>query len=69
MELTYLQQFLKAQGLYDGEFNGRYDTKTIEAIYKYQLQEGVVTGQESNKSAYGWMGPATRAAINKKMNP
>lgn len=69
LELTYLQQFLIAQGLYDGEINGRYDPKTIEAVYKYQLQEGVVSGKESNKSAYGWMWPATRAAVNKKMNP
>lgn len=55
LELTYLQQFLKAQGLYAGEINGLYDTKTIEAVYQFQLQEGVVTGKEANKAAYGWM--------------
>ena len=69
LELTYLQQFLKAQGLYNGEINGLYNALTIEAVYKYQLQEGVVTWKEANKSAYGWMGPATRAAVNEKMNP
>jgi hypothetical protein len=69
LELTYLQQFFTAQGLYNGEINGRYDAKTIEAVYKFQLQEGVITGKEANKAAYGRMGPATRAAVNKKMNP
>jgi hypothetical protein len=68
IELTYLQQFLTAQGLYAGDINGLYDAKTIEAVYHFQLQEGVVTGKEKNKAAYGRMGPATRAAINKKMN-
>ena len=68
VELTYLQQFLKAEGLYQGEINGKYDTATIEAVYKFQLQEGVVTGKETNKAAYGWMGPATRAAVNAKMH-
>ncbi|MDR2415966.1 MAG: peptidoglycan-binding protein [Candidatus Peribacteria bacterium] len=69
VELTYLQQFFKAQNLYTGEINGLYDAKTIEAVYRFQLQEGVITGKETNKAAYGRMGPATRAAINKKMNP
>ncbi len=69
LELTYLQQFLKSQGLYDGEFHGKYDPKTIEAVYKFQLQEGVITWKETNKSAYGWMWPATRAKLNQKMNP
>jgi peptidoglycan hydrolase-like protein with peptidoglycan-binding domain len=55
--------------LYDGEFHGKYDPKTIEAVYKFQLQEGVITWKETNKSAYGWMWPATRAKLNKKMNP
>ncbi|MDR0859736.1 MAG: hypothetical protein LBO09_01810 [Candidatus Peribacteria bacterium] len=68
-ELKYLQEFLTAQGLYNGAINGLYDAKTIEAVYHYQLQEGVVTGKEVNKAAYGWMGPATRNAVNKKMNP
>jgi hypothetical protein len=68
LELTYLQQFLTAQGLYAGDINGLYDAKTIEAVYHFQLQEGVITGKEANKSAYGRMGPATRTAVNKKMN-
>ncbi|MDR0607973.1 MAG: hypothetical protein LBG52_06645 [Candidatus Peribacteria bacterium] len=68
-ELKYLQEFLTAQNLYDGAINGVYDAKTIEAVYRYQLQEGVITGKEANKSAYGWMGPATRTVVNKKMNP
>jgi peptidoglycan hydrolase-like protein with peptidoglycan-binding domain len=55
VELKYLQEFFTAQTLYDGAINGVYDTKTIEAVYQYQLQEGVVTGKEANKSAYGWM--------------
>ncbi|MDR2541625.1 MAG: peptidoglycan-binding protein [Candidatus Peribacteria bacterium] len=69
LELKYLQEFLTAQGLYNGTINGLYDAKTIEAVYHYQLQEGVVSGKEANKAAYGWMGPATRNAVNKKMNP
>jgi hypothetical protein len=68
-ELTYLQQFLKAEGLYQGEITGRYDAATIEAVYQFQLQEGVVTGKEIDKAAYGRMGPATRRAVNAKMNP
>jgi len=65
-ELKYLQEFLKAEGLYRGEINGKYDTATIEAVYKFQLQEGIITGKEANKAAYGWFGPATRKAVNEK---
>ena len=59
-----LQTYLTNWGFYKGAINGIYDRATIEAVYHFQLKNGVITGKEKNKSGYGRFGPQTRAKIN-----
>ena len=59
-----LQTYLTNWGFYKGAINGIYDRATIEAVYQFQLKNGVITGKEKNKSGYGRFGPQTRAKIN-----
>lgn len=59
-----LQTYLTNWGFYKGAINGIYDRATIEAVYQFQLKNGIITGKEKNKSGYGRFGPQTRAKIN-----
>lgn len=63
-EIKTLQTILKNWWYYEGEINWVYDNATIEAVYKFQLKEWVITWKETNKSWYWWFGPATRAKLN-----
>ena len=59
-----LQTVLKNWWYYDWEINGIYSPATIEAVYQFQLKEGIITGNEKDKSAYWWFWNATRAKMN-----
>ena len=63
-QVKTLQTVLKKRGYYDGEITWVYSPATIEAVYHFQLKEGIITGKEKDKSAYGWFGTATRAKMN-----
>ncbi len=63
-QIKTLQTVLKNWGYYQGEINGIYSAGTIEAVYKFQLKEGVITGKEKNKAGYGRFGVATRNKMN-----
>lgn len=63
-QIKTLQTLLKNWGYYQGEISGVYSPTTIEAVYQFQLKEGVVTGKEKNKSGYGRFGTKTREKIN-----
>ena len=52
-QIKTLQTLLKNWGYYQGEINGVYSPATIEAVYKFQLKEGIITGKEKNKTGYG----------------
>ena len=63
-QVKALQTYLTNWWFYKGAINGVYDRATIEAVYQFQLKNGVITGKEKNKSGYGRFGPQTRAKIN-----
>ncbi len=66
-QIKTLQTMLKNLGYYQGEINGIYSAETIEAVYQFQLKEGIITGKEKSKSGYGRFGAKTRAKLNSKM--
>lgn len=63
-QIKTLQTLLKNWGYYQGEISGVYSPATIEAVYQFQLKEGIITGKEKNKSGYGRFGTKTREKIN-----
>ncbi|MDO8408420.1 MAG: peptidoglycan-binding domain-containing protein [bacterium] len=61
-EVTKLQNYLIARGDLDAQYNtGYYGFITAKAVGKIQLDLGIVSS--ANDTAYGIMGPKTRAAI------
>jgi len=63
-QVKTLQTVLKNWWYYNWEITGVYSPATIEAVYQFQLKEGIITGKEKDKSAYWWFWNATRAKIN-----
>lgn len=66
-QIKTLQTLLKNWGYYQGEINGVYSPATIEAVYKFQLKEGIITGKEKNKAGYGRFWVKTREKLNSSM--
>ncbi|PIS32292.1 hypothetical protein COT40_00775 [Candidatus Peregrinibacteria bacterium CG08_land_8_20_14_0_20_41_10] len=60
-EVTNLQETLQNLGYFDGQISGYYDTKTVEAVYRFQKARGLV--HSSWEKAAGYFGPATRVAL------
>ncbi|MBW8796322.1 MAG: peptidoglycan-binding protein [Streptomyces sp.] len=56
-QVTELQLRLKQVGLYSGDADGHYDSKTESAVRTYQLTRGILTDES------GVYGAATRAAL------
>ncbi|WP_369222483.1 peptidoglycan-binding protein [Streptomyces sp. R39] len=56
-QVTELQLRLKQVGLYSGDADGHYDSKTESAVRTYQFTRGILTDES------GVYGPATRAAL------
>lgn len=63
-QVKTLQTVLKNWGYYNWEITGVYSPATIEAVYQFQLKEGIITWKEKDKSAYWWFWNATRAKLN-----
>ena len=57
-EVSQLQEFLTAQGLYSGPITGNFYTLTLNAVKAFQVREGI-------SPAAGYFGPLTIAAVNK----
>lgn len=55
-QVTALQQRLSTLGFYSGPITGFYGTLTGQAVSKYQTSHGI--------AATGYVGPATRTALN-----
>lgn len=62
-EIKTLQKLLTTLWFYKGIIDWIYNKVTIEAVYQFQLSNWLVN--QSNIKAWWWMGPATRAALNK----
>ena len=63
-QIKTLQTVLKNRGYYHSAIDGVYCPATIEAVYQFQLKEGIVTGKEKNKAGHGWFGQKTREKLN-----
>lgn len=59
-----LKRVLRALGLYVGEIDGYYTQDLVEAVYNFQLEQGIVAN-EYQAWAWSW-GPSTRAAFFEK---
>ena len=56
-DVKSLQEFLRAQGLYDGPATGNFFSLTKQAVIKFQEKEGIIPSQ-------GYFGPKTRSRIS-----
>lgn len=63
-EVKLLQRKLQWLGYYEDRISGTYDTTTSQAIFAFQLDMGILQGDE-DASLFGYFGPQTRARINK----
>lgn len=62
-----LQELLKQYGYYAGDINSIYTAKTLEAVYQFQLKNGLLKGYEKKSGTRWRMGPATRTKLNDRM--
>ena len=60
-EVENLQRMLWDLGYYHGEINGKYDNATVEAVFRFQVEYGVLNS-EWDKGA-GYFGKKTLAAL------
>lgn len=65
-DVLILQQILKQYNYYDAEINGIYDQNTIEAVLKFQKDQGVI--QNESEVGAGYFGPKTNQALIKLLN-
>jgi hypothetical protein len=59
-----LQNLLTTIQLYSWAIDGIYNKATKNAVYQFQLSKWLLKGYEKKPDTWGWMGPATRAALN-----
>lgn len=62
MGVKYLQYLLRVYGYYKGQIHGINTTETIEAVYKFQVEHGLMS-KPSDLGA-GLLGPKTRDVLN-----
>ncbi len=63
-KIKILQTYLKKLWYYSGPINWIYNTSTANAVYKFQLDYGIVSGKEDPK-ILGYFWPKTRAVFIK----
>ncbi len=61
-EVTLLQEFLNAEGFYNGPNSGNFFTLTKTALINFQKQNGI-------QPASGFFGSVTRGVVNKLTHP
>ena len=66
--IWYLQRFLIWYWTYKHEINNIYDNKTINAVFKFQKKEDLLSWQINNQRIRGYFGPSTREKVNKLRN-
>lgn len=57
MDVTFLQEFLRGQGVYDGPVTSNFFSLTREGVAQFQIKEGI-------EPSAGYFGPKTRARAN-----
>ncbi|MFA5748221.1 MAG: peptidoglycan-binding domain-containing protein [Candidatus Absconditabacterales bacterium] len=66
-DIKILQKLLNNLGFYTGNIDGVYSKSTRNAVYAFQIANGLLKGYEKSSQTRGWMGPATRKALNEKL--
>lgn len=64
-EVRRLQQFLKDQGLFEGEPTGFFGPATEVAVQRFQAKHAVVKEGTPETTGYGAVGPSTRMVIRR----
>jgi len=59
-----LQKLLTSISYYSGAINNTYTKETKSAVYRFQLDHGLLKWYEKRPQTRWWMGPATRATLN-----
>ncbi|MBS8122439.1 peptidoglycan-binding protein [Candidatus Vampirococcus lugosii] len=62
-EVGHLQEALKTVGYYEGKISYEYDDNTLEAVYNFQLDQGIIN-HKTDSMVKGYFGPSTRASLN-----
>jgi len=60
-----LQEALKEIGFFKFDINGKYDENTIDAVFRFQLQSGIIENESSLGA--GHFGVKTKASLEKKI--
>lgn len=66
-DILILQQLLVKLWYYTWTVDGKYSSLTIDAVYRYQLAKWLLKWYEKKPQTWWWMGPATRASLNKDL--
>lgn len=66
-DIKILQELLKKMDFYDWPIDSTYTSKTIDAVYQYQLSKNLLRWYENKPETWWWMWPATRASLNKDL--
>ncbi len=66
-DIKILQKLLNKLWYYFDEIDGLYSVSTIQAVHKYQLSKWLLKWYEKRPETWWWMGPATRAKLNKDL--
>jgi len=61
-----LQDVLRHYWFFQWELYDKYDAKTIQAVYDFQLASKILDSNDKTNPARWWLGPATRNALNQK---
>ncbi len=62
-EVSRLQQFLTDAGFYKGGISGHVGSLTIQAVKAWQRARSIASSGDAASTGYGYVGPATRAAM------
>ncbi len=66
-DISILQQLLTKLWYYQWIIDWINSQSTIQALYKYQLANNLLKWYENKPAVWWWMGPSTRAQLNKDL--
>lgn len=68
-EVSLLQQFLTAEGAYNGPVTGYFGSLTENALKQWQGVQGIVSSGSPSSTGWGAVGPRTRLALRNSCAP
>ena len=67
-EIKNIQIILNNLGIYSWTITSIFDSKTIDAVYEFQIKNWILSMNNSNTLSKWWVGPATRNKLNWLVN-